>query len=341
MLFTLHRDVQLPQLTFDNCPVKYVEDHKHLGLTLSSDGKWHKHIDSLTTSASKVLGIMRKLKFKVSRKTLNQIYISFLRPKIEYASVVWDGCSQYEKDSLDKIQNEAARIVTGLTRSVSLINLHKEIGWLSLSDRRDYQKLVLFYKIHNDMAPDFLKALCPPLTHETTDYNLRRSDDYYVMTRRTEIFSKSLIPSAINLWNRLASDTRNITSLNHFKATLRKSIYFAPKVPKFFLSGHRLYSVIHARIRNKCSDLKSDLFKNHLSDNEMCNCGHEREDAEHYFFRCNNFTNERHQLFLATRNMHPLNSDKILNGIDRLTEEENTLLFHQVQNFIRDTGRFT
>ena len=34
---------------------------------------------------------------------------------MEYSSTVWDGCTAYEKDSLETVQNEAARIVTGLT----------------------------------------------------------------------------------------------------------------------------------------------------------------------------------------------------------------------------------
>ena len=63
---------------------------------------------------------------------------------MEYSSTVWDGCTAFEKDSLEKIQNEAARIVTGLTRSVSLENLYSEIGWISLSDRRRYQNLLLY-----------------------------------------------------------------------------------------------------------------------------------------------------------------------------------------------------
>jgi len=71
---------------------------------------------------------MGLLKSKLRRESLNQIYISFLRPFLEYASVVLDNGIIAEKDSLEKIQHEAARIVTGTTRSINLNNLYKEIG---------------------------------------------------------------------------------------------------------------------------------------------------------------------------------------------------------------------
>jgi hypothetical protein len=50
----------------------------------------------------KVLGSMRALKFQLKRSTLNQIYISYMRPMLEYASIVWDGCAAYEKQSLEQ-----------------------------------------------------------------------------------------------------------------------------------------------------------------------------------------------------------------------------------------------
>ena len=68
ILFTLKRNVSYPELVFNNIPVQFVEHHKHLGLTLSHDAKWHEHIRSISCSASKVLGIMHKLKFLLNRK---------------------------------------------------------------------------------------------------------------------------------------------------------------------------------------------------------------------------------------------------------------------------------
>ena len=60
-------------IVFDGVSVKSVKDHKHLGLTLSSNMKWDKHIETIFKSASKVISIMRKLKYNFTRIALNQI----------------------------------------------------------------------------------------------------------------------------------------------------------------------------------------------------------------------------------------------------------------------------
>ena len=140
ILFSLKSVDELPKLIFQNTDVTFVENHKHLGITFSQSGQWNAHIDTILRSSSKVPGIMSKLKFTLNRKSLNQIYLSYA-PLLEYASIVWDGCSDSCANSLTKIQNEAARIVTGLTCSVSLENLFLECGWQSLKDRRETQKM--------------------------------------------------------------------------------------------------------------------------------------------------------------------------------------------------------
>ena len=63
--------------------------------------------------------VMRHSKFKLDRKSLETIYIAFVRPLL-YGDVIWDNCTQYEKTELDKIQNEAARIATEATKLVSI-----------------------------------------------------------------------------------------------------------------------------------------------------------------------------------------------------------------------------
>ena len=107
-----------------NVQIEEVECHKHLGVCLSNDCSWHQHITYIKEKAWCGINIMRKLKFQLDRKSLETIYIAFIRPLLEYADVIWDNCSQYKKDDLEKIQIEAVRIATGITKLLSLNNLY-------------------------------------------------------------------------------------------------------------------------------------------------------------------------------------------------------------------------
>ena len=65
----------------------------------------------------KRLSILQALKYKLDRKSFQNIYFSFVRPVLEYADIVWDNCTSYEKEELEKLNVLvlAMRIVTGET----------------------------------------------------------------------------------------------------------------------------------------------------------------------------------------------------------------------------------
>ena len=115
---------------------------KHLGLLLSGNGTWQSHIEYMKAKAWKRINIMRTLKFELDRKALETIYLSFIRPILEYADIVWDNCSMHEKKDLNIIQYEAARIVTKL---VSLMLLHTNVCWDLLQERRQKHKLIQIF----------------------------------------------------------------------------------------------------------------------------------------------------------------------------------------------------
>ena len=59
VLFTLIKLDFLPQLVFDNITISFVDSHKDLGVTFSSNGQWHSHVENIVNSASKILALMR------------------------------------------------------------------------------------------------------------------------------------------------------------------------------------------------------------------------------------------------------------------------------------------
>ena len=95
---------QIPQLLFQGCQLEIVSSHKHLGLIFSDDLKWSVYIDNIVNHAYKKLGLIKKLKFTLCREKLSKMYITFVRPILEYASVVWDGCAISDLEKLEKVQ---------------------------------------------------------------------------------------------------------------------------------------------------------------------------------------------------------------------------------------------
>ena len=137
-----------------NVHIQGISSHKHLGLYFSNDCTWHQHIDNIKQKAWFRIHIMRKLKFKLDQKSLETIFfLTFINPLLEYGDVIWDNCTQYEKNELVKIQNEAARITTGTTKLVSLDKLYKEVGCQTLHRRQQDHKITLFYKIFDQLTP--------------------------------------------------------------------------------------------------------------------------------------------------------------------------------------------
>ena len=192
MLFTNRLNIDYPSLIFGETSFSFTDIHKHLGVNFHSSGKWEEHINDMIGKCMKMIGILRKMKMSLSRKCLNSLCISFIRPVIEYASVYWDNCSMQDSNRLEKVQTEAARIVTGLTRSVRLENLYTEVGWVPLSQRRMENKLLTLYKIIQGIAPNYLYDLLPPLVGQDVQYHLRNYSNFIEPLCRLEIYKKSL-----------------------------------------------------------------------------------------------------------------------------------------------------
>lgn len=124
MFFTSSRSSPQPNLFFNNVTLTSVSTHKHLGITFSENFSWHTHIQNIIKTAMKQIAILRKLKYLLSKDSLSKIYCTFILPLLEYASEIWDGCSDSDSYSLEKVQHEAALIVTGLSCFTSIDSLY-------------------------------------------------------------------------------------------------------------------------------------------------------------------------------------------------------------------------
>ena len=190
------------------------------------------------------------------------------------------------------------------------------------------------------MAQEYLTSPFPQYVGNLVSFILRNNDDFMLLSCRTTLFENSCVPSLISLWNQLPPHLRQIATISSFKREISNYMFQSNIVPSYFFFATRYHSVIHAEMRNNCSDLKNDLFLNHISDKNCCSLCDECEDAKHFFFKYSRYQLEWHQLFNSLRHLRPLSCYLLLRGNIELPAEANDLIFDAVHKYIAATGRF-
>ena len=126
-------------------PLAKVEHSKYLGITLQSNLKWNKHINSITNKANQSLGFLKmNLKIK-SSDVKSHAYKALVRPKLEYASAVWDPHTRTQINQIEKVQRRAARYVTNRYHNTSSVtDMLQNLNWPSLEIRRTRVRLIIY-----------------------------------------------------------------------------------------------------------------------------------------------------------------------------------------------------
>ena len=322
-----------PDLFMNNVMVKNVPDHKHLGVIFSHTGKWHSHIASIVKRAWQRIGILRSLKFHLNRSCLERLYISFIRPLLEYSDVLWDNCTAEQSNDIESIQIEAARIVTGATKLCNIAKLYHDLKWDTLSNRRRKHKLILFYKMKQNISPSYLTNLIP--IPQENRYPLRNRNDIPTIQSRTSLYQESFLPSVIRQWNSLPEDVKSSPTLSIFKHRISLNMQ---KPPVYYSAGSRLGQILHSRLRLECSSLNYDLHRKSIVEHPYCACG-EIETSKHFLLSCPSHNVLRQALF--SNLPCPLTYNNLILGSENLTVESNTYLFLQVQRYIIASKRFS
>ena len=90
-----------------------MDNIKNLAVTVSKDLKCNTHVSNVCTNANRTLGFLRRNLSSCPQDVKETAYKGLVRPVLEYASPVWDPHGIVVQEELEKVQNRAARFVTG------------------------------------------------------------------------------------------------------------------------------------------------------------------------------------------------------------------------------------
>ena len=130
-----------------------VPSAKYLGITISNDMSWNKHIDQTSSKANRKLGFLRR-NIKTRDQALKEkAYNTIVGPTVEYCSTVWDPYYKTQADTIEKVQRRAARWVTGRFHNTSHVSdMLQHLGWRDLNQRSVDSRLCMLYKIRQGLV---------------------------------------------------------------------------------------------------------------------------------------------------------------------------------------------
>ena len=154
---------------------------------------------------------------RASRRSLSHMYLTYIRPILEYACTAWGNLGTTQVDRLERFQRRAAKII--LRRPLFVPSNHDEllatIGWPSLASRRKYFQAVLGYRMATSNVPQHLRDYIP--SKPTHMHNTRKPPFFQLPTTNTSLMLNSPLYQAADTFNSLPAVLQSASSLTSFK----------------------------------------------------------------------------------------------------------------------------
>ena len=118
-------------------------EYKYLGVVMDDKLSWKSQIAYIVSKAGKRIGLLGRIRKQLTTYSASKIFKAFITPIFDYCDCTWAGCNKTDRNTLERLQRRAARIV--LKTSSSDVAL-ESLKWGNLYNRRNEHVLKLVNK---------------------------------------------------------------------------------------------------------------------------------------------------------------------------------------------------
>ena len=200
---------------------------RNLGAWFDSKMSMLSHINKTCSSAFNYLYNMRRIRKYLSRSVTESLVHAFITSRIDYCNSLLYGLPNSHIMKLQRIQNAAARLVTGTPRFCHVTPLLFHLHWLPISYRIKFKILLLTFKCLYGQAPNYLIDFIT--TKKQSKYSLRSNESIFLelpcIKTHPTLGDRAFQSAAPYLWNALPSEIRNMKTLDTFKTAVKTHFF--------------------------------------------------------------------------------------------------------------------
>ena len=221
-------DQILEPIIVNDKPIERVSYAKYLGLTFDEILSWIRHVNICIARAIGKFKEFSNCKKMLSFESKKIFCESLVLSQFNYADVVYMNMNKVTQNKIQKIQNLCIRFIFNLkkNKNISISRYRKDLGWLSMSERRALHGLLLMFKISTGAAPNYL---CDLITftrdiHQVNTRSSRRNAIWISKDIKTKSRRNSFIYSMSVLFNKLPENIINSVNAITFRTKFKKYI---------------------------------------------------------------------------------------------------------------------
>lgn len=203
----------------DDQPIKDVDNHRDLGVRVDASLKFHLHVREIAGKAGGICFTILKGTLCRSPEFMKSVFISHVRPILDYASVAWFTGYSGDIKLLEDVQRRWTKRINGL-QDLSYGERLANLSLYSIKGRLIRADLIMVFKI--------LKGYCPHLEHlfvRNTCRNTRgHSLKLFLPRHNTDIRARFFSVRVVDIWNSLPEYAVSSESIPSFKSKLHSAL---------------------------------------------------------------------------------------------------------------------
>jgi len=219
-------DIDVTTLKIGNDTVKIAKTAKNLGIFFDDCLDMNHHINVLCKGLFLELRRLGQLSKFLNQKSLKTLVSSFIFSRLDYCNSLFFGLPSYQTNKLQRIQNQAARLVLKKKkRDEMYIPMLLDLHWLPISERIIYKIAVLAHKCYYDRSPTYLKDM---INKYTPSRQLRSSSHLNLLVPRKgskRLSCRTFFVAAPDVWNALPHSLKSNLSEASFKKSLKTLLF--------------------------------------------------------------------------------------------------------------------
>ena len=197
-----------------------VRSAKYLGLTITDDLDWGRHVSEISCRAAGAMGFLRRGLALAPGRAKEVACRALVRPWLGCAAPVWGPCRGLRVRAVERVQRTAARWTCRRWRNTSSVgDMLDELEGPSLGARREQSSLTFFCEIHSgtvSLDKDGCLAPAPGLQRTGASHDLQ----YTRYFAYSDALKNSFFPRTIPLWNSLPSSVVSSKTIEEFKGLI-------------------------------------------------------------------------------------------------------------------------